>query len=237
MDKQTASRTAKTAQAEAKQKDVEEKRAARALAKTTKALAAEIDTLVADARKLADEADEAYGTTTRQVTEKLFRLTNYYGLTQLKVATLMHRSQPWVSKRLDWRANGYPATAFGPQSKEKRAKAKLLVAPNNPDPNVGMPPGPKLALMPDDTIARITGNDVDTEASAGARKALASETEPEDATAMPAPAPASAAAPEPLSPEEISNDLLSKAKKFWREQIAAGITDDDVKKYLGFISD
>jgi hypothetical protein len=159
MDKQSASRTAKTAKAQAKRKDVEEKRAARALAKTTKALAAEIDTLIADARKIADEGDEAYGTATRQVAEILFRLTNYYGLTQLKVATLMHRSQPWVSKRLDWRANGYPATAFGPQSKEKRAKAKLLIAPNNADPNVGMPPGPKLALKPDNTIVRVTGND------------------------------------------------------------------------------
>lgn len=40
-----------------------------------------------------------------------------------------------------------------------------------PDPNVGMPPGPKLALLPDNSVV-VTGN-VDTEASAEARNAAA----------------------------------------------------------------
>jgi hypothetical protein len=84
-------------------------------------------------------------------------------------------------------------------------------------------------------IVKVTGNDVDTEASAETRKAAASETEPLEATATPEPEPEPA--PAPLTPEEISDDLLSKAKKFWREEIAPGITDDDVKKYRLFISD
>ena len=61
--------------------------------------------------------------------------------------------------------------------------------------------------------------------------------EPLDATATATPDPEPAPAPAPLTPEENSDDLLSKAKKFWREEIAPGITDDDVKKYRVFISD
>jgi hypothetical protein len=89
--------------------------------------------------------------------------------------------------------------------------------------------------LPDNTIVRVIGNDVDTEASAETRKAAASETEPRDATAAATPKPDPA--PAPLTPDEISDDLLSKAKKFWREEIAPEITDDDVKKYRVFISD
>ena len=154
---------------------------------------------------------------------------NEFGLTQFKIGAAIGRTQQWVSAVLIWRSKGYPDTAFGPQAKQARAKLLPVTGKIAPDPNVGMPPGPKLALMPDNTIVRVTGNDVDTEASAETRKAAASETEPRNATADPAPAP--------LTPEEISDDLLSKAKKFWREEIALGITDNNVKKYQVFISD
>ena len=82
-----------------------------------------------------------------------------------------------------------------------------------------------------DTSRVVTGNDVDTEASAEARKAAASEPEPWDA------ATTSAEAPAPLTKEEISDDALTVAKEYWRKEIAPKISEDDYRKYRLFISD
>jgi hypothetical protein len=246
MTKQTASarRAAKTAKAQAKKAKAKAKRAARAQAKgekedKAKALAItrakEIDKLLGQLKSLVDNACERFATDMHEAAELAFRLQDEFGLTQFKIGAAIGRSQQWVSGVLIWRSKGYPDTAFGPQAKQARAKLLPVTGKVAPDPNLGMPPGPKLALLPDNTIVRATGNDVDTEASAKTRKAAASETEPRDATAAATPKPKPE--PAPLTPEEISDDLLSKAKKFWREEIAAGITDDDVKKYQVFISD
>lgn len=82
-----------------------------------------------------------------------------------------------------------------------------------------------------DTPRVVTGNDVDTEASAEARKAAASEPEPRDPAATPAEAPA------PLTKEEISDDALIAAKEYWRKEIAPKISEDDYRKYRLFICD
>jgi len=91
-------------------------------------------------------------------------------------------------------------------------KAASPLYNGRPDPNVGMPPGPKLALLPDNSIVKVTGNDVDTEASAEARKAAMTESESRSADA---PATAEAPAPEPkheLTPEQKSDDALAAFK-------------------------
>ena len=116
---------------------------------------------------------------------------------------------------------------------KSRAKALSSTSAVGDTPSVATPNGATLETSDFTPKSNIAGNDVDTEASAEARKAVASDTEPLDAAATVEPEPA----PAPLAPEEISDDLLSKAKKFWREEIAPGITDDDVKKYRLFISD
>ena len=77
----------------------------------------------------------------------------------------------------------------------------------------------------------VTGNDVDTEASAEARKAAASQPELCDPATAPADAPA------PLTEEEISDDALTTAKEYWRKEIAPKISEDDYRKYRLFISD
>jgi hypothetical protein len=77
----------------------------------------------------------------------------------------------------------------------------------------------------------VTGNDVDTEASAEARKAAASEPEPRDPAATPAEAPPL------LTKEEISDDALPAAKDYWRKEIAPKISEDDYRKYRLFIFD
>ena len=82
-----------------------------------------------------------------------------------------------------------------------------------------------------DTPGLVAGNDVDTEASAEARKAAASEPEPRDPAATPAEAPA------PLTKEEISDDALTTAKEYWRKEIAPKISEDDYRRYRLFISD
>jgi hypothetical protein len=241
MAKQTAS-AHRAAKAEAKRKEVEAKRAARTQAKAekeakAKALATtkatEIDKLLAQLKSLVDNASERFETDMHDAAELAFRLQDEFALTQFKIGAAIGRTQQWVSAVLIWRSKGYPDTAFGPQAKQARAKLLPVTGKVEADANVGMPPGPKLALMPDNTIVRVTGNDIDAEASAEARKAVASDTEPLDAAATAEPEPA----PAPLTPEEISDDALSKAKKFWREEIAARITDEDVKKYRDFISD
>jgi hypothetical protein len=82
-----------------------------------------------------------------------------------------------------------------------------------------------------DTPIVVTGNDVDTEASAAARKAAASEPEPCDPAARPAEAPA------PRTKERISDDALTAAKEYWRKEIAPKISEDDYRRYTRFISD
>ena len=82
-----------------------------------------------------------------------------------------------------------------------------------------------------DTHRVVIGNNVDTEASAEARKAAASEPEPRDPAATPAEAPA------PLTKEEISDDALTAAKEYWRKEIAPKISEDDYRKYRLFICD
>lgn len=220
------------------QAKAEKEAKAKALA-TTKAT--EIDKLLVQLKSLVDSACESFATSMHDAAEMAFRLQDEFGVSQFKIGAAIGRSQQWVSGILIWRSKGYPNTAFGPQAKQARAKLLPVTGKVEPDPNVGMPPGPKLALMPDNTIVRVTGNDVDTQTSAEARRVVASEDAAATSTLEPEQAPALALAlapaPAPLTREEISDDLLSKAKKFWREEIAAGITDDDVKKYLGFIAD
>ena len=80
-------------------------------------------------------------------------------------------------------------------------------------------------------IAKVTGNEVDTEASAEARKAAASEPESCDAATTPAEAQA------PLTKEEISDNALTAAKEYWLKEIAPKISEDDYRKYKLFISD
>jgi hypothetical protein len=80
-----------------------------------------------------------------------------------------------------------------------------------------------------DTPRVVTGNHVDIEASAEARKAT-SEPEPWDA------ATTSAEAPAPLTKEEISDDALTAGKEYWRREIAPKLSKDDYRKYR-FISD
>ena len=65
------------------------------------------------------------------------------------------------------------------------------------------------------------GDEVDTQASAEARKAAALEPEPWDAAMTPPEEPA------PLTKEEISDDALTAAKEYWRKEIAPKISEDD----------
>jgi hypothetical protein len=84
-----------------------------------------------------------------------------------------------------------------------------------------MPPGPKLALLPDNRIVPVTGN--------------APKPEPWSTDEAP---PVGKQKPNMRTPEEKSGDLLTLAKTFWREEIVAnGILDDDVKKFRVFLSD
>jgi hypothetical protein len=184
MSKSKTART-KLAKAEVKKAEAKAKRAARAQAREekeaeTKALATtkatEIDKLLAQLKSVVDNACERFATDMHDAAELAFRLQDEFGLTQFKIGAAIGRSQQWVSIVLIWRLKGYPDTAFGPQAKQARAKLLPVTGKVAPDPNLGMPPGPKLALLPDNTIVRATGNDVDTESSAETRKAAASET-------------------------------------------------------------
>ena len=154
----SARRAAKTAKAEAK-------RAATAQAKADKeakskamavATAEDVDGLIADLKTLVDNACERFATDMRAAAELAFRLQDEYGLTQFQIGARIDRSQQWVSGVLIWRSKGYPDTAFGPQAKQARAKLLPVTGKVEPDPNVGMPPGPKLALLPDNSIVRAT---------------------------------------------------------------------------------
>ena len=152
----SAKQAARTAKAQAKRKAIEEKRAARALAKVEKTKAETvttetIDRLAGELKTLVDNAMSVMGSAMRDAAERAYTLQQTYHLSQSEIGMKIGRSQPWVSGLLAWRLAGYPATPFGPQSKEKRT-AKLLGAPNNPDPKIGMPDGPKLTLLSDDSI-------------------------------------------------------------------------------------
>jgi hypothetical protein len=95
-------------------------------------------------------------------------------------------------------------------------------------PGVATPNGTTLdntEYSPEATEPKVTGNDVDTEASAKARRAAASEPEPWDAPTTPAEA------------SEISSDALTSAKEYWRKEVAPKISEDDYRKYRLFISD
>jgi hypothetical protein len=144
-------RRALSAKARAKRdKKADEKRAT-ALAKiaSTKELA---ETLVAQLKKIVDEAETSMIASIREATELAFRLQDECRFTQLKIATAIGRSQGWVSLLLAWRERGYKGT---PSIHAPAAPPKLLAANNpavQPDPKVGMPGGPKLVLLPDNAI-------------------------------------------------------------------------------------
>ena len=245
MTKKSASarRAAKTAKAEARRKEVEAKRAARARAKAEKeakskamavATAEEVDGLVDQLKTLVDNACERFAADMHDAAELAFRLQDKCGLTQFQIGARIGRSQQWVSGVLIWRSKGYPDTAFGPQAKQARAKLLPVTGKTEPDPQVGVPPSPKLMLLPDNTITvadNSTGNVGDPVAEGDVMKAKldALETPPTDTAEAPAPTA--------LSREEISDDALTAAKKFWREQIADKISEDDWRKFRIFISD
>jgi hypothetical protein len=234
--------SAKTAKAEAK-------RAARAQAKADKeakskamavATAEEADGLIADLKTLLDNACERFATDMRAAAELAFRLEDEYGLTQFKIGARIGRSQQWVSAVLIWRSNGYPDTAFGPQAKQARAKLLPVTGKTEPDSQVGMPRGAKLTLLPDNTITvtdSSTGNVGDPVAEGEVMKAKfeafdappTSTSEPWDTAEAPAPSA--------LSREEISDEALTAAKKFWLEHIAEKISEGGWRKYRLFISD
>jgi hypothetical protein len=247
----SARRAANAAKAEAKRKEAETKRVAKADKEAKSkavavATAKEIDALVAELTKLVDEAEASMHSSMHKAAEKIFRLADTYGLTQLKIATLMGRSQPWVSGLLKWKADGYPATPFGPQANKARAiRDERLLVTNNPAPptepgaEAGHPDlrvnegqrhsvGPKLALPPDKSVVPVTGNDVDTEASAEARKAAMTES----AWSTEAPATAEPPAPEPKheqTPEQKSDDALAAFKAACNTQCPL-MTEADLKQ-------
>lgn len=176
----------KKSKAEAKRQEAEAKRVARAKAKADKEAKAqalvtetnkEVDGLVTQLKSLVDKTEASMISSMREAAEMTFRLQDKYKLKQSQISDKIGRSQAWVSTILKWRAAGYPQTAFGPQSKARDARrlsgpdnSELPAPPKAPDPQVGMPPGPTL-----NSVVKVTGNDVDTEASAEARKAAAPE--------------------------------------------------------------
>jgi hypothetical protein len=252
MTKQTASarRAAKTAKAEAKRKEVEAKRTAKAeLEEIGKQIAARVTIMRDydaaaeekaghDLRKAQDERDTINNVLLVQARAKCKEAGESFEKFRKQYCPDLSRSRLYTVLAIaDGRKTVEQDRAEKRESVAKsRAKVSSTSAVGDTPrvPRVATPNGTTLdtsGFSPKalEQIVKVTGNDVDTEASAETRKAAASETEPRDARADPALAP--------LTPEEISDDLLSKAKKFWREEIAPGITDDDVKKYRVFISD
>lgn len=230
--KSNTHRASKRAKAEAK-------RAARAQAKADKeaeskaiavAKAEEVDGLVAQLKALVDGACERFASDMHDAAELAFCLQDKYALTQFQIGARIGRSQQWVSGVLIWRSKGYPDTAFGPQAKKARGKLLPVTGKVEPDPQVGMPLGPTLALLPDNSIVKITGNDVDTEASAEARKAAMTE----DSEPCPTEVPATAEAPTPeskreLTPEQKSDDALAAFKAMCDTQCPL-MTEADLKQ-------
>jgi hypothetical protein len=258
MAKQTASarRAAKTAKAEAKRKEVEAKRTAKAeLEEIGKQIAARVTIMRDydaaaeekaghDLRKAQDERDTINNVLLVQARAKCKEAGESFEKFRKQYCPDLSRSRLYTVLAIaDGRKTVEQDRAEKRESVAKsRAKVSSTSAVGDTPrvPRVATPNGTTLdtsGFSPKalEQIVKVTGNDVDTEASAETRKAAASETEPLDATATPEPEPEPA--PAPLTPEEISDDLLSKAKNFWREEIAPGITDDDAKKYRLFISD
>ena len=60
------------------------------------------------------------------------------GATQRQIAEAVGKSVGWVNRLLQWRSGGYQAeTAFGPQSKARRQRAKCAQAPEQDvDPHI-----------------------------------------------------------------------------------------------------
>jgi hypothetical protein len=256
MAKQTASarRAAKTAKAEAKKAKAEAKRTAKAeLEEIGKQIAARVTIMRDydaaaeekaghDLRKAQDERDTINSVLLVQARAKCKEAGESFEKFRKQYCPDLSRSRLYTVLAIaDGRKTVEQDRAEKRESVAKsRAKVSSTSAVGDTPrvPRVATPNGTTLdtsGFSPKalEQIVKVTGNDVDTEASAEARKAVASDTEPLDAAATVEPEPA----PAPLAPEEISDDLLSKAKKFWREEIAPGITDDDVKKYRLFISD
>jgi len=258
MAKQTASarRAAKTAKAEAKKAEAKAKRTAKAeLEEIGKQIAARVTIMRDydaaaeekaghDLRKAQDERDTINNVLLVQARAKCKEAGESFEKFRKQYCPDLSRSRLYTVLAIaDGRKTVEQDRAEKRESVAKsRAKVSSTSAVGDTPrvPRVATPNGTTLdtsGFSPKalEQIVKVTGNDVDTEASAETREAAASETEPLEATATPEPEPEPA--PAPLTPEEISDDLLSKAKKFWREEIAAGITDEDVKKYRDFISD
>ena len=248
MAKQTASarRAAKTAKAEAKKAKAEAKRTAKAeLEEIGKQIAARVTIMRDydaaaeekaghDLRKAQDERDTINSVLLVQARAKCKEAGESFEKFRKQYCPDLSRSRLYTVLAI---ADGRKtveqdrAEKRGSVAKSRAKVSSTSAVGDTPRvPRVATPNGTTLDTS---GFRPVTGNDVDTEASAEARKAVASDTEPLDAAATVEPEPA----PAPLAPEEISDDLLSKAKKFWREEIAPGITDDDVKKYRLFISD
>lgn len=238
----SARRAAKTAKAEAK-------RLARAKANADKeaelkaiadATAEKIEGLINQLKTLVDNACERFTTDMRDAAELAFRLQHECGLTQFKIGAKIGRSQQWVSGVLIWRSKGYPDTAFGPKAKQARAKLSQVTGETEFDPQVGVPSGAKLTLLPDNTITVADGGAGNIGEPGAEREVTKATSDALDAPAMStselsdtveAPVPAA------MSREEKSDKALTAAKKFWLEHISEKISDDDWHKYQIFILD
>ncbi len=149
-------RRALSAKAKAKRDKQQEAKRATALAKTeaTKELA---DKLVAQLKKIVDDAEASMVSSIREAAEVAFRLQAECGFTQLKIAVAIGRQQPWVSKILAWRERGYKGTP----SIHAPDTPKLFPGNNpaaQPDPNVGMPRDGVQRTLPDDTPPDISAD-------------------------------------------------------------------------------
>lgn len=151
----SAKRAAATAAREAK--------SSKALVKADTTLA---DKLIAQFRQIREKALSAAFDAQQELAEIAYRLNSECGLSQLKIARATECEQPWISKLLKWREGGYNGR---PSIHTPEVVKTIPAGIATPDATVGMPSGPKLTLLSDNRIVA-TGNDVDTEASAEARK-------------------------------------------------------------------
>jgi uncharacterized membrane protein YqiK len=83
-----------------------------------------IDDLLLQAKTAFKSGDNSYQAGTEKMAE-----AHEMGATLKMIAEKVGKSESWVSRKLEWRKNGYPDTAFGPQSKKKRQRKKDLEAP------------------------------------------------------------------------------------------------------------
>lgn len=153
--------------------------------------------------RIVDEAEVSMVSSLREATEIAFQLQEECGLTQLKIAMGIGRSQGWISKLLSWRERGYEGTP----SLHVPVAPKLLPGnnPAPPDPQVGMPDGPKLALLPDNTI-KVVGNTGDPVEEGKAMAEKMAALDKQGATS-----PASKSAPADLAALAAEKDRKSKA--------------------------